>query len=237
MRIGFRWLEGDSQGTIDLFELEDLTNVGPPHVVEHEVLTAPGGRYAYAICIARTAVGEATLDYESFAAMNVRAGMYLGVMRLTLEESPEPLITKVEWKDRGSDDYKIFSFEPIKRKSRIRDASALTVRLNNAVLRALHMTQSELEALLPTGENIPRKSQTTTTFFDRSPFVIAATLRRADGVCEDCKSCAPFISKATGEPYLEVHHVKHLADQGSDSTDNTLALCPNCHRKRHYERV
>ena len=36
-----------------------------------------------------------------------------------------------------------------------------------------------------------------------------------------------------GEPYLEAHHVKWLGDGGSDSIDNTVALCPNCHRKMH----
>ena len=236
MRIGFRWLEGDSQGTIDLFEVEDLTKIGAPRIVEHEVLTESGKHSAYAICIVRTDAGEATLDYQSFSEMNVRAGIDLGVTRLTLGESPEPRITKVEWKDRDSDQYKIFSFEAIKRKNRISKASELAVRLNNAVVRALHMTQSELEALLPTGVNIPRKLQTTATVFDRNPFVIAATLRRAGGKCEGCGTKEMFISKVTGEPYLEVHHVTFLADQGSDSTANTLALCPNCHRKRHHER-
>ncbi|WP_371259562.1 HNH endonuclease [Pseudomonas sp. Pf153] len=31
-----------------------------------------------------------------------------------------------------------------------------------------------------------------------------------------------------------MHHVKHLAQQGSDSITNAVALCPNCHRRCHF---
>ena len=34
-------------------------------------------------------------------------------------------------------------------------------------------------------------------------------------------------------PYLEEHHVKQLADGGTDSMDNVVAICPNCHRRMH----
>ena len=43
---------------------------------------------------------------------------------------------------------------------------------------------------------------------------------------------APF-KKRNGEPFLEVHHVMWLSEGGSDSIENTVALCPNCHRKVH----
>jgi len=46
---------------------------------------------------------------------------------------------------------------------------------------------------------------------------------------------APFISK-TGIPYLEIHHVKRLSDDGSDTPENAVALCPNCHRALHYSQ-
>ena len=36
-----------------------------------------------------------------------------------------------------------------------------------------------------------------------------------------------------GEPYLECHHVIQLAKGGPDEYYNTVALCPNCHRKVH----
>lgn len=43
---------------------------------------------------------------------------------------------------------------------------------------------------------------------------------------------APFID-AKGEPYLEVHHIIWLSHGGADTIENTVALCPNCHRKMH----
>ena len=42
---------------------------------------------------------------------------------------------------------------------------------------------------------------------------------------------APFI-KENGAPFLEIHHLKRLADGGSDTISNTVAICPNCHREK-----
>ncbi|WP_373888573.1 HNH endonuclease [Massilia genomosp. 1] len=57
-------------------------------------------------------------------------------------------------------------------------------------------------------------------------------LKVADGICEGCDMAAPFTG-TDGFPYLEVHHVMPLASHGSDTTANTAALCPNCHRRCH----
>lgn len=70
--------------------------------------------------------------------------------------------------------------------------------------------------------------------FLRNPYVIAEVLIRANGKCESCRSDAPFISNATQEPYLEVHHKIPLANGGDDTVDNAVALCPNCHRREHF---
>ena len=56
--------------------------------------------------------------------------------------------------------------------------------------------------------------------------------RRAAGKCELCRMSAPF-TNASNEPYLESHHIVWLAHGGPDSIENTVALCPNCHRKMH----
>lgn len=71
--------------------------------------------------------------------------------------------------------------------------------------------------------------------FRRNPDVVAEVLLRAKGVCEGCRSPAPF-QRPDGSFYLEVHHVKRLADGGHDTVDNAIALCPNCHRERHFGR-
>lgn len=74
----------------------------------------------------------------------------------------------------------------------------------------------------------------TTRVFERNPDVVAEVQHRAQGLCERCHSAAPFNSRATGEPYLEVHHRVPLADNGDDTVENAVALCPNCHRYCHY---
>lgn len=42
-----------------------------------------------------------------------------------------------------------------------------------------------------------------------------------------------FLKYKNGKPYLESHHVITLADGGPDVIYNTIAICPNCHRKIH----
>ena len=99
--------------------------------------------------------------------------------------------------------------------------------------------QSVLEVLkrkskkVPEGNIKPKTRQVTSTQYDRDPEVVAWVLQEANGVCECCQSPAPF-SKPTGDPYLEVHHVRRLADGGSDTVFNAVALCPNCHRELHH---
>lgn len=74
--------------------------------------------------------------------------------------------------------------------------------------------------------------QTIGNSFIRDRYVSKYAKRRARGRCQLCGSLAPFIDQY-GHPYLESHHVIWLADGGSDSVDNVVALCPNCHRKMH----
>lgn len=68
--------------------------------------------------------------------------------------------------------------------------------------------------------------------YDRNPWVAEYTKRRADGHCDLCREPAPFPSK-DGTPYLENHHITWLSRGGEDSVLNTVALCPNCHRRMH----
>lgn len=90
----------------------------------------------------------------------------------------------------------------------------------------------------PAGVLVPRKLSSNAEQFLRDPLVRAWVLKQAKGVCECCNTPAPFFLE-NGEPYLEVHHVKFLAETGSDSTQNTVAVCPNCHRALHlsHERA
>lgn len=84
------------------------------------------------------------------------------------------------------------------------------------------------------GNKYPQQKQILSFQYVRDPAVVAYTLKNAQGKCGDCGNLGPFLSKNTGLPYLEVHHKIMLKDGGEDTPENTIALCPNCHRKRHY---
>lgn len=103
-------------------------------------------------------------------------------------------------------------------------------------------TREELEAkvrdlpstaAMPTGQSNPERKTTTVDTFVRDARVVRYVLDAADGNCEVCGNPSPFF-KEDGEPFLEVHHAKRLADGGSDTAKNAIAACPNCHREFHY---
>ncbi len=87
---------------------------------------------------------------------------------------------------------------------------------------------------LESAERKPAMRLTYQTEFIRNPDVIAEVLERAKGQCECCDESAPFIRAKDGTPYLEVHHKVFLSNGGEDSVENAEALCPNCHRKKHF---
>lgn len=72
-----------------------------------------------------------------------------------------------------------------------------------------------------------------TVYRARSDAVAAYARARAQGTCEMCGRSAPFLTPR-GEPYLEVHHVLRLADDGPDDIFHVAAVCPNCHREAHH---
>lgn len=84
----------------------------------------------------------------------------------------------------------------------------------------------------PQGQKRPTKRQFVVTKVDRDANVKAWVLRQARGRCECCGKRAPFTS-LDNIPYLEVHHLHLLAEGGSDTPENAVAICPNCHRELH----
>jgi hypothetical protein len=64
-------------------------------------------------------------------------------------------------------------------------------------------------------------------------------LEKASFACEVDSSHATFISKASGNRYVESHHLiplkaQPLYDKALDNQANIVALCPNCHRLLHH---
>lgn len=87
---------------------------------------------------------------------------------------------------------------------------------------------------LQTADPRPKVTYAYQIVFQRNPDVVAEVLHRADGSCESCRHPAPFRRASDGSPYLEVHHTVSLAEGGYDTVSNAQALCPNCHRQKHY---
>lgn len=77
------------------------------------------------------------------------------------------------------------------------------------------------------------QTETQARRFTRNPSVRFRVLDRAAGICERPSCRAPGFETLSGV-YLETHHVIPLGENGRDSTDNVVALCPNCHRMAHH---
>ena len=86
---------------------------------------------------------------------------------------------------------------------------------------------------LPGGVDQPKQREQTIIQYARSPQIRARVLERAGDTCELCSNKAPFV-KEDGTPFLQIHHVTQLSQGGADTLENTVALCPNCHRHLHY---
>jgi len=67
----------------------------------------------------------------------------------------------------------------------------------------------------------------------RSAYVAAYVLDRANGFCGVCGRPAPF-RRPDGGAYLEPHHVIRLSDDDPDHPSMVTAACPACHRRVHY---
>ena len=85
----------------------------------------------------------------------------------------------------------------------------------------------------PDGAINPLRTTRSVELIERNPLVKAWVLREANGVCQLCEQIGPF-KDSDGQPFLEVHHIQPLAEDGADMLFNAVALCPNCHRRCHY---
>ncbi|WP_152222758.1 HNH endonuclease [Pseudomonas sp. SCB32] len=103
-----------------------------------------------------------------------------------------------------------------------------------SVKEALQDSAEQRRDRLANAPKKPSKKTVRTVVFNRNPDVVAEVLLRAKGKCEDCKQPAPFNRKSDNSPYLEVHHCLPLANGGEDTVRNAIALCPNCHREKHF---
>ena len=131
---------------------------------------------------------------------------------------------------------KVIKF-PLKRldqtKSLIIDIEDIEKSENEKLKEVRKFDSSKIKnrAKIAESENISTK-EVKTIYRERNQYIAEYTKERANGVCDLCGKEAPFKDK-NGRPYLESHHVITLAENGPDAIYNTVAICPNCHRKIH----
>lgn len=79
----------------------------------------------------------------------------------------------------------------------------------------------------------PARKLVTRNDFVRNPYVVVAALHRSGGKCEMPGCSRSLFFRDNDAPYLEVHHIVPLAENGADTLANAAALCPHCHRELH----
>ncbi|MGI3105365.1 HNH endonuclease [Vibrio alginolyticus] len=118
-------------------------------------------------------------------------------------------------------------------KHAISNSTSYDDDLNKRIKDSEKLSQEDRLKQLAASPRLPEKVEVSTHRFIRNANVIVEVLNRANGICENCKLEAPFLRSKDKTPYLEVHHIKKLADGGEDTVENALAVCPNCHRQLH----
>lgn len=94
------------------------------------------------------------------------------------------------------------------------------------------LSVAQLLKLAKTAPELPKRKARISFAFDRSEIISRLAKLRANGRCDLCLQRAPF--EVAGKPFLECHHIQLLAEHGKDNLRNTVALCPNCHRRMHH---
>ena len=119
---------------------------------------------------------------------------------------------------------------------RLREMAAFdeaSISFDDQVTKALQDMPEARARRLRQAPAMPEQQIVLTRVFKRNPDVIAEVLLLANGVCQGCDQVAPFL-RADGRPYESALHCCSLAEGGADTVENAIALCPNCHKERHY---
>jgi len=123
----------------------------------------------------------------------------------------------------------VFNLFPVSSAREVdNDTDTSVVALKKETLEQLRA--KAIKSSMMTGQR--KESDSKNSWFKRSEDVKKYVLQRANGICESCDKPAPFMKK-NGEPYLEPHHTKRLADEGPDHPQWVGAICPTCHRRIH----
>ena len=123
----------------------------------------------------------------------------------------------------------------------------LAIKRVNGLAEALHIEKvhfadvargnfdsaiDDLAGAAPPGNESPDRALHSGYSYKRDPKVRAHVIKRSKGRCEYCGK-EGFLM-VNGERFVEAHHIISLAEQGPDTIDNVIALCPDHHRQAHF---
>jgi 5-methylcytosine-specific restriction enzyme A len=103
---------------------------------------------------------------------------------------------------------------------------------NTSRLKHLHTNGLADLGNPPEGVDIPDRALSVGYTVVRDDKVRAFVIQRANGCCEYCGK--EGFEMPTGRRYIEAHHIIALSNQGRDTIENLIALCPEHHRQAHY---
>lgn len=205
-----------------------------------------GEKAEYAFCVAGGIVREiykilkwqpaGTAYYETRAMQDANTkGKWVGRSEFIGEVAPDKIRNKYIGKSVAhyinQNPIRYLNIKNVNTKKGIIDLpTADSGELEKRVAALLNVPNLEK----PVGVNHPERREQTFSVHERDPKVKAWIIKNAKGKCECC-GVDGFI-KEDGSIFLEVHHLRLLAENGSDTTQNAVALCANCHRKLHYAK-
>ena len=226
--IGLYWENSVGENTTDIFSESDFKENCSDKLLIHPVLAQ--GKLGFAFCLMTVKNNIVLLDYRPFPISNIAEDMLLGQLQLQLKREDKVSISEASWHNEDGQVEQI-QFESKWPKRRPRPPKRIYDLLQEEVISG---SDDFAEILNSSFGTVPKKVTRTTKVFLRNPVVVKKALTNANGTCQICNKSAPFISKKTGHPYLEVHHINPLSEGGEDSLANVLAICPNCHREKHF---
>jgi 5-methylcytosine-specific restriction endonuclease McrA len=201
-------------------------NAGPlcPEAVHEKLEFVHIRGLNFALCLNQEYWGKNYLDKMG--------SMLHGIQLPAVENIPEPVYSPEDNDQRQEDteseaDTSVQASETNAQKQR--DIVKAETTKSDSTLKSLRR-KAEKDAKEDVGD---RSRSTKTEQYNRSSAVRDYVLARADGQCEACEEPAPFTSR-TGDPYLHAHHIHELSDGGTDTPDNVIAICPNCHYQVHH---
>jgi len=220
------------------YALSIRQNLNSPYN-DTDIEKTPDGRWLYKYCPELTEGKDLNEHYTNRALLkNMQDRVPIGVL-VQLQSKPNSSYKVLglglvkEW--QGS----VFVIEQLEHNERMNfftpiDKEVLDESFDDQLAESLQISQAKRMERISSISVTPEKVKIVSSVYTRNSDITAEVLFRANGICERCKLPAPFSRAKDGSPYLEIHHVKPLSEAGKDSLDNTVALCPNCHRELHY---